>query len=612
MAPSRVISLSLVALVAAPLAGAGELSIHFMNVDQGNGAFIVGPNGTRVLIDAGEVGKGSGVVLPYLQSIGVTDLDYAINTHWDLDHYGGMPELFNAGYKPNVQVWDVGNALMPGGGVASQYASATTGLRHTPAVGEQIDLGDGAFLECIAVNGHTPSGSVGISASTQIDNSSSIAVVIRYRDFDAYIGGDLTSGGNGTADVELPASSYAGQVEVAMASHHGSKTSSKASVVSNLSPSFVVQSAGNANPFFHPTKTVINNWNTPGSCRVQWCTTEGDTANGSGSFTAINGHIVVRTDGLRFTVDRSNGVESLQFTTWENPGPAPLGLSLRVSEVLVNPAAVADSVGEWFELLNASLAGPVDLAGVQISSGSQAFTIASHILLDHGDRIVVGLEGRRSVNGDVFTHLGAPWENFSMSNGSSSLIVRTPSGATLEAVNWGSGGFPVVSGASAEREDVFVGTSAGNFTTASGAWSGGDLGTPNEVNAADVTNWPVVLVVDPPPLIGGELTFKMHALDEPLNYYLLGAAQGFLPGLNVFGLHWDLNLDPVLLTFLNFPNVFALIDLEGQARVSYPIPNNPGLVGNSFWTEFLTLQFSFQTFSFEGVSKSNLTFFTIQ
>jgi hypothetical protein len=345
---------------------------------------------------------------------------------------------------------------------------------------------------------------------------------------------------------------------------------------------------------------------------VQWCTTEGDTDNGSGSFTGVDGHVVVRTDGRRFSAGPAGGGELLRFATHEEPGKAPLGLSLRVAELLVDPVGAPDPLGEWFELQNVSLAGPVDLYGVRVESAHDAFTIASHILLGHGERIVVGIEGRRSRNGDVFTHLGAPWEDFGLANGPSSLIVRAPGGASLETVTWGGSGVSVVPGASAERVNLFAGPTAANFAMATSAWAGGDLGSPGTVNAADASDWPVVLVVDPPPVVGGALTFELHALDEPFNHYLLGASLGFLPGVDLLGLHWDLNPDPVLIAFLGFPDVFHQLGADGRASVSYPIPNNPGLAGNGYWTEFLTLQLDLPTFSFQGVSKSNLTFFVIQ
>ena len=70
------------------------LEIHHINVGQGDSTLIVGPNGTTILIDAGNSGyfslDGGKIVFEYLQSLGIYNLDYAIVTHCDGDHIGGF------------------------------------------------------------------------------------------------------------------------------------------------------------------------------------------------------------------------------------------------------------------------------------------------------------------------------------------------------------------------------------------------------------------------------------------------------------------------------------------------------------------------------------------
>src|SRR5438128_2778151 len=63
--------------VTAPL----PLEIHYINVGWGGAVFLKGPDGTTVLMEAGNTGKGTGQVVPYLQSIGATPaagVDYTI------------------------------------------------------------------------------------------------------------------------------------------------------------------------------------------------------------------------------------------------------------------------------------------------------------------------------------------------------------------------------------------------------------------------------------------------------------------------------------------------------------------------------------------------------
>src|SRR5262245_16571955 len=84
---------------------AQQLEIHQINVGWGMSVLVKGPDGTTVLLDAGNTGKGSSKVAPYLQSIGITPamgLDYTIASHQHCDHIGGLDEVVAAGYNVHV------------------------------------------------------------------------------------------------------------------------------------------------------------------------------------------------------------------------------------------------------------------------------------------------------------------------------------------------------------------------------------------------------------------------------------------------------------------------------------------------------------------------------
>src|SRR5262245_2913912 len=116
-----------------------DLRIYVLDVGQGSSAVVVGPTGTRVLIDGGNSGDGSGIVVPYLQSQGILGLDYSIDTHWHTDHMGGMDEVFNTpGFKPQVAAYDRGNSSIPSNTQVTQYLNSVAfppGLRQTPGLG---------------------------------------------------------------------------------------------------------------------------------------------------------------------------------------------------------------------------------------------------------------------------------------------------------------------------------------------------------------------------------------------------------------------------------------------------------------------------------------------
>jgi beta-lactamase superfamily II metal-dependent hydrolase len=87
----------------------GLLEIHHINVMQGDCTLIIGPDGTTFLIDAGNTGKGTGQVVPYLENevglLPADGIDYMLATHNHADHLGGLDEVIYAGYDVHNNVW---------------------------------------------------------------------------------------------------------------------------------------------------------------------------------------------------------------------------------------------------------------------------------------------------------------------------------------------------------------------------------------------------------------------------------------------------------------------------------------------------------------------------
>ena len=76
--------------------GKDALEVTFLDVGQGDSAFIRLPGGHNILIDGGSGGEegvvdaGKSVVAPYLWNKGVFDLDAVVVTHFHDDHLGGI------------------------------------------------------------------------------------------------------------------------------------------------------------------------------------------------------------------------------------------------------------------------------------------------------------------------------------------------------------------------------------------------------------------------------------------------------------------------------------------------------------------------------------------
>src|SRR5438309_8801325 len=85
---------------------AQQLEIHYIDVGWGGSVLVKGPNGTTILMEAGNTGKGTTRVVPYLQSIGIqpaNGLDYTIAGHQHCDHIGGLDEVVAAGYDVHLK-----------------------------------------------------------------------------------------------------------------------------------------------------------------------------------------------------------------------------------------------------------------------------------------------------------------------------------------------------------------------------------------------------------------------------------------------------------------------------------------------------------------------------
>ncbi|MFO7543982.1 MAG: lamin tail domain-containing protein, partial [Trueperaceae bacterium] len=127
---------------------------------------------------------------------------------------------------------------------------------------------------------------------------------------------------------------------------------------------------------------------------------------------------------------------------------------LVINEIMQNPAAVADSAGEWFEIYNAGSTG-VDIDGWTIADNG----IDSHVIANGGPLIVpaggffvLGNNGDTATNGGVnvdYVYGGS----FFLANGADELVLSTAAGVEVDRVEWDGGpSFPDPNGASMALE----------------------------------------------------------------------------------------------------------------------------------------------------------------
>ena len=281
----------------ATVLAAGTLTITCLDVGQGDATLIESPSGMTLLFDGGDNGRGSGVVVPFLQSKGLGSLDFMAASHYHSDHIGGLDEVYDA-IPINVAVLDRGWTYTTL--TYSSYASTVASQRQTLTHGQVIDLGEGVTVTCVALNGN------GV-VSSPYDNSSyeneyDVCLLVQYGGFDFFAAGDLTGGGLNYKDIETAVAPLAGDLDVYRVSHHGSVSSSNENFLQGVQAEVAVISVG-SNSYGHPAQVVLDRLVSYGSFVYQTETGSGGTLP-AGDLSVVGGHVVITTDGVtEYTVD---------------------------------------------------------------------------------------------------------------------------------------------------------------------------------------------------------------------------------------------------------------------------------------------------------------------
>jgi competence protein ComEC len=280
------------------------LEIHVINVGQGDCFLLISPSGKKVLIDAGNTGRGAGVVLPYLRNLGITSVDYTVATHFHSDHIGGLDEVVNGvGGSSHILIAAFDRGGDYDSGAYRDYIKSIGDKRKTISPGDTIDLGDAVKMKCIASNGNIQTGRI---YSGVDENALSVVLILKFHSFDMYLGGDSNS------FVEPSLAPYAGDVDVYKVSHHGSATSSTQQLLDCLKPEVSIISVGNGNTYGHPNSGTLARIIAMNSYIYQ--TESGVAVPPVGKGEIADGNFKLVTDGDSYTISGSSLITVRRLT----------------------------------------------------------------------------------------------------------------------------------------------------------------------------------------------------------------------------------------------------------------------------------------------------------
>ena len=230
-----------------------KITITMLDVGQGDGLVIRGPEGKTYFMDGGssDVKKvGEYRIEPYLLSQGIGSLDYVFASHGDQDHISGIKELVQRQKTgvtikrlvlPTQTVWD--DALKELAELAAEEGIPV----FTMEKGQCLTEGK-LSLTCIQP---------GKGEMEETGNSASLVLALRYGDFDMLFTGDVEGEGEKRLVDHLQGEYSECVWDVLKTAHHGSGNSTTEEFLKTAAPQYAFISAGKNNSYGHPHKETL-------------------------------------------------------------------------------------------------------------------------------------------------------------------------------------------------------------------------------------------------------------------------------------------------------------------------------------------------------------------
>ncbi len=278
--------------------------VHFIDVGQADCALIIS-DGDSMLIDGGNVGDSS-LVVSYLLSAGIEELDYVICTHAHEDHVGGLSGPLNK--------FTVTQAVFtPATGADTKcYRNFVDAVYRqkleitVPSTGYSFDFGDGTVTF------------VGPVTEDYKDiNNTSLVTKISFGETSFLFTGDAERESE-TDILETGADLSATVLKVG---HHGSENSTTYPFLREIMPEIAVISVGADNDYGHPTEAALS--------RLR-------DADVTVYRTDMQGHVIITGDGSNYEV-KTEKISNEPTNSTEPPATATVYIGNKNSQIFHSP-----------------------------------------------------------------------------------------------------------------------------------------------------------------------------------------------------------------------------------------------------------------------------------
>jgi competence protein ComEC len=234
-------------ITAKPSPPEDQLTLHFIDVGQGDSILIQYPDGTADLVDGGgfwnsqALDTGEAVLMPYLSHLGITRLHRIFLTHAHADHMNGLislyryiqSDLFYCSRKP---VSDPGFQRL---------------VINTPNRIQGIRSGMKFRQGSVLVKVLAPDD---CKYTRKVANDDSLVLQLEYENRRILLAGDAEL----KSEENLVNNYSAEKLDVLKVAHHGSKTSTSQEFLDHFNTRLAVISVGRHNWFGHPHPKVLS------------------------------------------------------------------------------------------------------------------------------------------------------------------------------------------------------------------------------------------------------------------------------------------------------------------------------------------------------------------
>ena len=217
------------------------LSIHTIDVGQGDSILIQTPNYKNILIDGGDESSHN-IVSSYLKKHGVKTIDYIIATHFDSDHIGGLDNI--------IDKFNVLNIYAP------NYETDTLSYKNliTSCSNKKLNLQYLSSDDFINIEDNLNITVLSPSYIQEKNNLNSIVFKIDYKNKSFLFTGDAESDN----ELDIINSYNLNDIDFLKIGHHGSSSSTTSKFVKEIRPDVAVISCGYKNQYGHPHKSTLD------------------------------------------------------------------------------------------------------------------------------------------------------------------------------------------------------------------------------------------------------------------------------------------------------------------------------------------------------------------